>query len=133
MPKLYAHWRDVPPDAWRWINFTPRELACRGSGALLVDEGALDRLQEVRQRVGKPLRINSAYRSPAHNKAVGGSPTSLHLQGRAFDVALSTAVSRERLVAMAKAAGFTGIGQYDAFVHLDTGPPRTWDKRGGKP
>lgn len=129
MPKLYTRWQDVPADAWRWPNFTPRELACKGSGALLVDEGALDRLQEVRQRIGRPLRINSAYRSEAHNRAEGGSPTSLHKLGRAFDVALSTGVSRERLTAMAKAAGFTGIGQYDSFVHVDTGPARTWDRR----
>lgn len=129
MPKLYARWQDVPADAWRWPNFTPRELACQGSGALQVDEAALDKLQEVRQRIGKPLRINSAYRSEAHNKAVGGSPTSLHKLGRAFDVALGVGVSRERLVALAKAAGFTGIGHYDSFMHLDTGPARTWDER----
>lgn len=129
MPKLYARWQDVPADAWRWPNFTPRELACQGSGALQVDEAALDKLQEVRQRIGKPLRINSAYRSAAHNKAVGGSPTSQHLHGRAFDVALSAGVTREALTRLAKAAGFTGIGQYDSFVHVDTGPARTWDER----
>ncbi len=129
MPKFYARWQDVPAADWRWANFTPAEIACPCCGAIQVDEEALDKLQETRQRVGKPLRVNSAYRSAAHNKAVGGSPTSQHLHGRAFDVALSVGVTREALTRLAKAAGFTGIGQYDSFVHLDTGPARSWDKR----
>ena len=128
MPTMYARWQDVPADKWRWANFTPAELACSCCGALLVDEEALDKLQEARQRLGKPLRINSAYRCPKHNAKVKGSPKSQHLQGKAFDVALSTVTPLELLKA-AKAAGFTGIGRYDSFVHVDTGPARTWDER----
>lgn len=125
---FYTHWRDVRPDAWRWPNFKPSEIACKGDGSLLVDPEALDKLQEVRQRLGKPMRLNSAYRSPAHNKAIGGSPNSQHLQGKAFDVALN-GITRTELLKAAKAAGFTGFGQYDTFMHIDTGPARTWDER----
>lgn len=32
------------------------------------------------------LQVSSARRSPAHNKRVGGSPTSWHMQGRAVDI-----------------------------------------------
>jgi zinc D-Ala-D-Ala carboxypeptidase len=42
---FYAHWRDVPAAAWRWPNFSPAEIACRGTGKLLVNETALDALQ----------------------------------------------------------------------------------------
>jgi zinc D-Ala-D-Ala carboxypeptidase len=128
MPKHFNRWQDVPADYWRWPNFTPKELACKGTGELLVDEEALDKLQELRQRIGKPLQINSAYRSAKHNKAVGGSPNSQHLHGRAFDISLATVTPLE-LVKHAKAAGFTGIGRYDTFVHVDTGPAREWDLR----
>ena len=38
---FYAHWRDVPAAAWRWPNFSPAEIACRGTGKLLVNETAL--------------------------------------------------------------------------------------------
>lgn len=36
-----------------------------------------------------PLTINSAYRSKAVNEAVGGSPSSYHLDGRACDISIS--------------------------------------------
>ena len=41
-------------------------------------------LQPVREEFG-PIRINSGYRSPALNKAVGGSKTSQHCNGEAAD------------------------------------------------
>ena len=41
-------------------------------------------LQPVRDEFG-PIRINSGYRSPALNKAVGGSKTSQHCNGEAAD------------------------------------------------
>jgi putative chitinase len=42
-------------------------------------------LEPVRVHFGKPVQINSSYRSPAVNKAVGGSPTSQHSNGEAVD------------------------------------------------
>ena len=68
---FYRHWRDVLDSAWRWHDFSPAEIACRGTANLLINEPALDRLQALRDALGKPLIIRSAYRSPEHNKAVG--------------------------------------------------------------
>ena len=42
-------------------------------------------LEPVRAHFGKPVQINSSYRSPLVNKAVGGSPTSQHSNGEAVD------------------------------------------------
>src|SRR5690606_6162831 len=67
----YKHWRDVPERSWRWPSFSPAEIACRGTGKLLVNDPALDKLQALRDRLGKPLIVRSAYRSPVHNRAVG--------------------------------------------------------------
>src|SRR6185436_12886527 len=75
---FYAHWRDVPAAAWRWPNFSPAEIACRGTGKLLVNEAALDALQALRRHLNKPLIIRSAYRSPEHNRSVGGAKASKH-------------------------------------------------------
>ena len=45
-------------------------------------------LEPLRQHFNVPIRINSGYRSPALNKAVGGAKRSYHLQGRAADIPL---------------------------------------------
>ena len=42
--------------------------------------------ERVRSHFGKPIRINSFFRSGALNKAVGGSITSQHCKGEAIDV-----------------------------------------------
>jgi Peptidase M15 len=72
---FYEHWRDVPDGPWRWPNFSPAEIACRGTGELLVNEPALDNLQALRARIGKPFIVRSAYRSPEHNCRSAGRRT----------------------------------------------------------
>jgi hypothetical protein len=71
--RIFPHFRDVPESTWRWPNFSPAEIARRGTGKLLINEPALDTLQALRDRLGKPLIVRSAYRSPEHNRAVGGA------------------------------------------------------------
>lgn len=46
-------------------------------------------LEKVRAHYGRPVIIHSGYRSPAVNKAVGGSPTSQHVKGEAVDFHVS--------------------------------------------
>ena len=48
-------------------------------------EAAINLFQPVRDILGQPMIINSGYRSPAVNKAVGGSATSAHSLGLAID------------------------------------------------
>ena len=43
-------------------------------------------LEVLRERAGRPIIINSGYRSPQLNKRVGGEPTSNHLTGCAADI-----------------------------------------------
>lgn len=43
-------------------------------------------LEPLRAHYGRPVRVNSAFRSPKVNRAVGGSATSQHLRGEAADV-----------------------------------------------
>lgn len=126
---LYDNWRDVPETAWRWRNFSPRELACKGTGSLRVDEDALDRLQALRDLLQRPLLLTSAYRSPSHNKRVGGAKNSYHMKGVAFDVRMENQDPQE-FEAAARRVGFTGFGYYpkSGFMHIDTGPARSWGK-----
>jgi putative chitinase len=42
-------------------------------------------MEKVRAALGKPIKVNSAYRSALVNRKVGGVPTSAHCQGYAVD------------------------------------------------
>ena len=42
--------------------------------------------EPLRMYVGGPIKINSFYRSPELNKAIGGSTKSQHCQGQAIDL-----------------------------------------------
>ena len=123
----YAHFRDVPESAWRWPCFSPAEIACRGTGAIKINTEAMDKLQSLRNRLGKPLIVRSGYRSPSHNRAVGGAPASKHMQGTAFDIAMSNH-DPATFAEAARAVGFLGFGTYprSGFMHIDLGPARSW-------
>lgn len=47
------------------------------------------KLVNLRNKVGFPLHITSAFRSAEVNKLVGGSPTSKHLEGLAVDIQIA--------------------------------------------
>lgn len=68
-------------------------------------------LEELRLRSGTPIRINSGYRSPQLNRAIGGVPTSNHLTGCAVDIRVS---GMEQLIVYAAI-----IIQYANETHQD--------------
>lgn len=121
------------PDTKLSANFRVREFACKdGSDILFVAEELVEKLQALRDSLGKPISINSAYRTQSHNKKVGGQTLSTHLAGLAADIVVSGMAPAE-VAAAAETIGFRGIGLYDTFVHVDVRTKRVlWDKRGGK-
>lgn len=95
----------------------------------------IEKLNEVGKMLGRTLHVNSAYRHPAYNRAIGGAKRSAHMRGIAFDVQQSkNREERARYVAMCKRAGFNGFGFYPTFIHADTAGSRSWvgSKWGGK-
>ncbi|WP_210880081.1 YcbK family protein [Roseovarius autotrophicus] len=128
--RTYRHFREVPDHLWRWPNFSPAEIACRGTGQIKLHPEALDKLQALRERLGKPLIVRSAYRSPEHNRAVGGATRSKHLDGTAFDIAMANH-DPAAFEAAAREVGFLGFGFYprSGFIHVDLGPARQWGER----
>lgn len=90
-------------------------------------------LDELREYYGKPIYINSTYRSPEYNKAVGGKPNSLHVQFNAIDFTIADKADLEDLYKRLNMwdysynfkflpkYGSMGIGFYsNRFIHLDT-------------
>lgn len=103
----------------RKSNFKIKEFACKdGSDKILVDCELVEKLQIMRKHFGRPLIINSAYRTIEHNKAVGGACDSRHLFGTAADIYIS-GVTMKEIADFAKAIDFRGVGTYKNFVHVD--------------
>jgi zinc D-Ala-D-Ala carboxypeptidase len=80
-------------------NFTLKELTKSDTATRLgldntPDEDTIENLkllcekvlQPVREHFGKSVTVNSGYRSPESNAAVGGSKTSDHCKGQAADI-----------------------------------------------
>ena len=79
--------------------------------------------EALRAAVGLPLVVLSAYRSPAHNRRVGGARNSQHVQGRALDLRPPRGWTSTELAAVARAIPeVRGLGLYDNFVHIDVRP-----------
>ena len=120
------------PDALAEINHLLRDFRTRESKP--IDVQLLDYLAELYQATESSgvFQIISAYRSPATNEQLRNTRTgidehSLHMEGRAIDVRL-TDVPTQTLNAAAISLGRGGVGYYAVsnFVHLDTGPVRSW-------
>jgi uncharacterized protein YcbK (DUF882 family) len=83
-----------------------------------------------------PIRINSGYRSPSHNAAVGGVSNSQHLVGKAADITTAKHTPKqikdiiENLIAQGKIIE-GGVGIYPTFVHYDIrGTKARWSGTG---
>jgi len=107
-------------------NFARYEFQCScGCSAQMVDPELAEKLQTVRDKIKKSIKITSGYRCLKHNGAVGGSPGSKHRYGMAADWRTTDrSINPVALGIIAQAVGFGGIGIYwhsrGAFVHTDT-------------
>lgn len=103
-------------------NFKVKEFACLdGSDPIFIDSDLVDVLQKIRSYFGRPITITSAYRTPARNKAVGGTTYSQHLYGRAADIKVR-GIAPKRVAEYAETLlkNKGGIGTYSTFTHIDT-------------
>jgi len=82
-------------------------------------------LQVIRDYFNLPMEITSGWRSPAHNKKIGGAANSQHMYGRAADfkikgkTPLQVAKAIEELITKGKVKQ-GGLGIYPTWVHYDT-------------
>jgi len=77
--------------------------------------------EPIRNWYGKPIKVNSFYRCDALNKAVKGSATSQHVQGKAMDISTGTKIGNKLIYEWAKNNLIFDqlINEYDyAWVHI---------------
>lgn len=111
-------------------NFSVKEFECKCGKCpeTPIDLDHVQRLQQLRDNLGRSITINSAYRCPDHNTAVGGEKNSQHMKGNATDIAVKGMSPDE--VADACEKLFDGLGRYDTFTHVDSrGKKSRWDLR----
>lgn len=102
-------------------NFKVREFACHdGSDTILIDSDLVTLLQKIRDKFGKSITINSAYRTKTYNAKIGGASNSQHTKGKAADIVIH-GVTINEIAQAAEELGARGIGRYDnkGFVHVD--------------
>lgn len=133
------------------LHITWRELACHDGTAYpdeFVRDGRLFILTSCFEIIrdslgGKPLKILSAFRTPTYNSKIGGAKNSMHIQGRALDIACPANMKYDifvesiRLIARTQCPEIKGIGIYpkNKFVHIDIRPTAkliTWKGNGAK-
>ena len=151
MNEAFNNWfeaQDIPFKKY----FRPDELLFRGNSHFDISHpGYLKNLQPpehlwdnilpaftalcaLREHIGVPIHLLSAYRCEVYNTAIGGASKSQHLSFSALDPkaqGVSAFECHKQLQARQADGRFVGgLGQYDTFWHMDgRGHNANWDKR----
>lgn len=111
-------------------NFTRKECECPHCGTL-PSISFVNRLQGLRNEYGKPMRVSSMYRCPAHNRAIKGYGKSVHMvliEGAGYGAAdIKTGrynnTMRWELITLALKHGFNNIEVCNLHTHIGRVPP----------
>ena len=109
-------------------NFSKLEIMCPCScGADKISPVLIEKLQKVRNIIGRPIVITSGVRCEFYNTSIKASMNSSHIpdsygMGNAVDIACTNSKDRYELVELSQKffnrIGISG-GSYGGFVHLD--------------
>ena len=94
-----------------------------------IDPGVVDVISATHRMLGteEPYLLISGYRTSSTNRQVGGASNSYHTRAMAADLRMGSR-SVKQMSGAAKQLGGGGVGSYygQSFVHMDSGPVRTW-------
>jgi len=141
-PQTFAALDDVLTTGRLSQHFGVNEVRSKGDGSAYVHRDLLAALEGLRQHVGRPLPVISAWRDVAHNRRVGGASASQHTFGQSPElVAIASRLDRtpktagraadipRNYIRLEDCIGlrlFGGIGHRDGWVtHVDVRPGST--------
>ena len=106
------------------LEFDSKDGAEMPNDVLMNVQKLAGQLQILRNNINKPITINSGYRSPEHNKNIGGVENSQHVLGKAADIqvkGISTRILAALIEDLINDGDMLqgGLGIYDKFVHYD--------------
>lgn len=113
-------------------NFSSDEWDCNCSYSecqwTYIEMDHVARLQEMRNKWGRPVNIHSGYRCEKRNKEEGGATHSRHKVSDATDIVVD-GMTPDQVADSCE--HFPGLGRYDTFTHIDSRPngPARWDFR----
>lgn len=118
-------------------HFSTAEFADRRTGECKVNPRLINALETLRSLAGKPIHIDSGYRSPATNEAAGGVGHSQHMEGNAADISIEGLDTFQLYVLADQVLAFQGggIGIYPGsnFIHVDVRDGRArWARVNGE-
>jgi len=110
-------------------NFKESEFKCGCGKCFLgfahINQVSFGKLQDARERANVPFIITSSIRCKSHNQRTGGTMTSAHLTGQAFDILANNVHTRFRILKALLDAGFTRIGIAKDYIHADDDNSKT--------
>ena len=120
------------PDALDAIDYVLRDF--RTGDVRSIDPALLDLVHRLRlaMECDRPVHVISGYRCPATNamlarRSNGVAKNSYHVKGMAIDLRLPNRDLKDlRNAALMLAGGGVGYYPKSNFVHMDTGPVRSW-------
>lgn len=101
--------------------FKVKEFACKdGSQVVFIDDYLVSILDILRNKIGKPVIINSGYRTPEWNKKCNGAKYSYHMRGMAADIRVNGISAKELANKLNEIIpDECGIIVYNNWVHFD--------------
>ena len=110
-------------------NFNREEFDCADGSEMPVEvqlniaELAVQ-LEIIRSHFNAPITINSAYRSPEHNRKIGSNDSSQHILGKAADIVVKGVAPDDvyDAIEFLISEGLVkegGLGRYNTFTHYD--------------
>lgn len=114
------------PTKTPWPHFTAAEFwhAVPSCDPVQMSQSFMEAIEEIRERSGVPMHINSAFRSQEYEFSKGRSGNSYHCVGCAIDIACTNSVSRYKLIEACMHFGKLSMVIHPTYIHFDNRPIR---------